>query len=168
MHILAKEHIHPYQTANTQQTKHHTKQKVPFAGRGGTRLWSQQLGGKGRQISGFEATLVYKVSSRTARAIQRNPVLKKTKTTTTTKYLPSMSTPDSRLYKEKAVGEKAQLFRFPSLVRRTAIWPVMFVLLLLYLGFFSVYIWGQKLLFYFYVHCVYICMAAPDPLELEL
>jgi hypothetical protein len=33
-------------------------------------------GGRGRQISEFEADLVYKVSSRTARAIQRNPVLK--------------------------------------------------------------------------------------------
>jgi hypothetical protein len=32
---------------------------------------------RGRQISGFEASLVYKVSSRTARAIQRNPVLEK-------------------------------------------------------------------------------------------
>jgi hypothetical protein len=29
-----------------------------------------------RQISEFEARLVYRVSSRTARAIQRNPVLK--------------------------------------------------------------------------------------------
>jgi hypothetical protein len=37
------------------------------------------LGGRARsrQISEFEASLVYKVSSRTARAIQRNPVLKK-------------------------------------------------------------------------------------------
>jgi hypothetical protein len=35
------------------------------------------LGGRGRQISEFEASLVYKVSSRTARAIQRNPVLEK-------------------------------------------------------------------------------------------
>jgi hypothetical protein len=34
------------------------------------------LGGRGRQISEFEASLVYRVSSRTARAIQRNPVLK--------------------------------------------------------------------------------------------
>jgi hypothetical protein len=33
--------------------------------------------GRGRQISEFEAKLVYRVSSRTARAIQRNPVLKK-------------------------------------------------------------------------------------------
>ena len=38
--------------------------------------------GRKRQagISEFEASLVYKVSSRVARAIQRNPVLKKTKT----------------------------------------------------------------------------------------
>jgi hypothetical protein len=35
------------------------------------------LGGRGRQIFEFEASLVYKVSSRTARAIQRNPVSKK-------------------------------------------------------------------------------------------
>jgi hypothetical protein len=34
------------------------------------------LGGRGRQISEFEASLVYKVSSRTARATQRNPVWK--------------------------------------------------------------------------------------------
>jgi hypothetical protein len=33
------------------------------------------LGGRGRQISEFQANLVYKVSSRTARATQRNPVL---------------------------------------------------------------------------------------------
>jgi hypothetical protein len=36
--------------------------------------------GRGRRISEFEASLVYKVSSRTARAIQRNPVSKKKKT----------------------------------------------------------------------------------------
>jgi hypothetical protein len=34
------------------------------------------LGGRGRQISEFEASLVYRVSSRTARAIQTNPVSK--------------------------------------------------------------------------------------------
>jgi hypothetical protein len=34
------------------------------------------LGGRGRQISEFEASLVYRVSSRTARVTQRNPVLK--------------------------------------------------------------------------------------------
>jgi hypothetical protein len=37
------------------------------------------LGGRDRQISEFEASLVYKVSSRTARAIQRNPVSKNKK-----------------------------------------------------------------------------------------
>jgi hypothetical protein len=39
------------------------------------------LGGRGRQISEFKAILVFKVSSRIARAIQRNPVSKKTKKT---------------------------------------------------------------------------------------
>jgi hypothetical protein len=38
------------------------------------------LGGGGRQISEFEASLVYRVSSRTARAMQRNAVSKKQKT----------------------------------------------------------------------------------------
>jgi hypothetical protein len=37
------------------------------------------LGGRGRRISEFEASLVYKVSSRTARAKQRNPVSKNQK-----------------------------------------------------------------------------------------
>jgi hypothetical protein len=35
------------------------------------------LGGRGKRISEFEASLVYKVSSRTARATQRNPLSKK-------------------------------------------------------------------------------------------
>jgi hypothetical protein len=34
------------------------------------------LGGRGRQISEFEASLVYRVSSRTARPTQRNPLSK--------------------------------------------------------------------------------------------
>jgi hypothetical protein len=34
------------------------------------------LGGRGRRISEYEASLVYKVGFRTARAIQKNPVLK--------------------------------------------------------------------------------------------
>jgi hypothetical protein len=58
------------------------------------------LGGRGRQISEFEASLVYRVSSRTARATQRNPFwknkkqkqktknkTKQDKTTTTTKKM---------------------------------------------------------------------------------
>jgi hypothetical protein len=47
------------------------------------------LGGRVRGISEFEVSLICKVSSRTARTIQRNPVSKKTKKpktkTTTTK-----------------------------------------------------------------------------------
>jgi hypothetical protein len=37
------------------------------------------LGGRGRWISEFEASLVYRVSSRSARATQRNPVSKNQK-----------------------------------------------------------------------------------------
>jgi hypothetical protein len=37
------------------------------------------LGGRGRRISEFEASLVYKMSFRTARDTQRNPVLKTNK-----------------------------------------------------------------------------------------
>ena len=37
------------------------------------------MGGIGRQISEFKARLVYRVNSRTARAIQRNSVSKKTR-----------------------------------------------------------------------------------------
>jgi hypothetical protein len=43
------------------------------------------LGGRGRQISEFEASLVYRVSSRTARTTPRNPVWKKKKKTKTKK-----------------------------------------------------------------------------------
>jgi hypothetical protein len=49
------------------------------------------LGGRGRQISEFEASLVYKVSSRTARAIQRNPVSKNTKKKKKKKFLNNFS-----------------------------------------------------------------------------
>jgi hypothetical protein len=38
------------------------------------------LGGRGRWIFEFKASLVYRVSSRTVRATQRNPVLKNQKT----------------------------------------------------------------------------------------
>jgi hypothetical protein len=37
------------------------------------------LGGRGRRISEFKASLVYKVSSRTAKSTQRNPASKKEK-----------------------------------------------------------------------------------------
>ena len=38
------------------------------------------MGGRGRRISEIEASLVYSMSSRTAKAIQRNPVSKKNQT----------------------------------------------------------------------------------------
>ena len=43
------------------------------------------MGDRGRWNSEFETSLVYRVSSRTARAIQRNPVSKNQKQKTTTK-----------------------------------------------------------------------------------
>jgi hypothetical protein len=51
---------------------------IPGLGSGGACLESQHLGdrGRGRQISEFKDNLVYRVSSRTARAVQRNPVWK--------------------------------------------------------------------------------------------
>jgi hypothetical protein len=45
-------------------------------GCGGTHFYSQHSGGRGRWISEFKASLVYRVSSRTARTTQRNPVSK--------------------------------------------------------------------------------------------
>jgi hypothetical protein len=41
--------------------------------------WEAEAGGFLRQISEFEDSLVYKVSSRTARATQRNPISEKKK-----------------------------------------------------------------------------------------
>jgi hypothetical protein len=55
------------------------------------------LGGRGRRISEFEASLVYKVSSRTARATQRTPVSKNkiiTTTTTTTIIIIASENPE--------------------------------------------------------------------------
>jgi hypothetical protein len=37
------------------------------------------LGGRSKQISEFKASLIYKLSSRTARVLQRNPVSKNQK-----------------------------------------------------------------------------------------
>jgi hypothetical protein len=49
------------------------------SGGGGARLESQHLGGRGRRISMFEASLVYRMNSMTARATPRNPVSKNQK-----------------------------------------------------------------------------------------
>jgi hypothetical protein len=53
------------------------------------------LGDRGRRISEFEASLVCRVNSRTARAIQRNPVSKKKK---------------KKKRKEKKKNEQAAIF----------------------------------------------------------
>jgi hypothetical protein len=44
-----------------------------------TNVTRRAVGGRGRRISEFEASLVYRVISRTARATQRNPVSKNQK-----------------------------------------------------------------------------------------
>jgi hypothetical protein len=63
------------------------------------------LGGRGRWISEFEASLVYRVSSRTARAIQRIPVLKKKKETKT-KNKTKQKTKEEKRKEEKRREEK--------------------------------------------------------------
>jgi hypothetical protein len=62
------------------------------------------LGGRGRRISEFEASLVYKVSSRTAKAIQRNPVSKNQ--TKKKKKIVLIIPSDSRVADGNCYGEK--------------------------------------------------------------
>ena len=50
------------------------------------------MGGRGRGISEFKASLDYRVSSRIARATQRNPVSKKQKTKTKQTNKPKTTT----------------------------------------------------------------------------
>jgi hypothetical protein len=57
-----------------------SQEPIEGPGGGGTHLYSQHLGNRGRWISEFKASLVYRVSSRIARAIQRNPVSKNKQT----------------------------------------------------------------------------------------
>jgi hypothetical protein len=53
----------------------------------------QHLGGRGRQISKFEASLVYRVGSRTARATQRNLISKNLKQNKTKQVYPICQLP---------------------------------------------------------------------------
>jgi hypothetical protein len=55
-------------------------------------------GGGGRQNYEFEASLVYKVSSSTARATQRNPISKKTKNKNKTKQNKTKKTQPTFLF----------------------------------------------------------------------
>jgi hypothetical protein len=61
------------------------------------------LGGRGRWISEFEASLVYKVSSRTARATQKNPASK-----------------NQNKKKQKTKTKKPEVFWMPS--SKTVVW----------------------------------------------
>ena len=68
------------------------------------------MGGRGRLISEFEANLVYRVSSRTARATQRKPVLKnKNKQTTTTKKPPNQKKKKKKKKKPTKKKKKKEL-----------------------------------------------------------
>jgi hypothetical protein len=69
------------------------------------------LGGRGRQISEFEASLVYRVSSRTARAIQRNPVWKNKKTKTKNKRRRKEKKKKRERYEKERAGEMERWLR---------------------------------------------------------
>jgi hypothetical protein len=71
------------------------------------------LGGRDKRISEYEASLVYRVSSRTARAIQRNPDLKtKTKTKTKTERKEKKRKKKRKRKKKKRKEKKIILLRF--------------------------------------------------------
>ena len=65
----------------------------------------KHLGGRGRRISEFEASLVYKVSSRTARATQRNAVSKKQHAHKFKTDVDARSQPSDWAMEELGVGE---------------------------------------------------------------
>jgi hypothetical protein len=71
------------------------------------------LGDRGRRISEFEASLVYRVSSRTARATQRNPVSEKQKQKQTNNNNNNKKKKEKK--KEKAVTDKQFTPLCPSL-----------------------------------------------------
>jgi hypothetical protein len=64
------------------------------------------LGGRGRRISEFEASLVYKVSSRTAKATQRNPVSKTNKQTNKQTNKPKTKTKNQQQQKNQKTKPK--------------------------------------------------------------
>jgi uncharacterized protein HemX len=77
------------------------------------------LGGRGRWISKFEASLVYRVSFRTVRATQRNPVLKnKTKNKNKNKNKKKKIKQNKR--KEKQLEEETTSFQLTVYKSRKA------------------------------------------------
>jgi hypothetical protein len=67
------------------------------------------LGGRGRPE--FKASLVYKVSSRTARAIQRNPVSKNKKQKTKNKKQKKERKKERKKEKRKEKRKKERIYR---------------------------------------------------------
>jgi hypothetical protein len=86
LHVLRRPHKFDTRGENFLQSSEYIVEEIREEN---CRKRTPKSGGRGRWISEFEASLVYKVSSRTARAIQRNPVLKKTKTKQTNKKQPN-------------------------------------------------------------------------------
>ena len=88
---------------------------IPLRNRQTGRAWwctplIPALGDRGRQISEFEASLVYRVSSRTAKTIQRNPVSKKQQKKGGHKQCPTSHTQTSLNTKENHVPEFASTY----------------------------------------------------------
>jgi hypothetical protein len=66
-------------------------------------------GGRGRWISEFEVSLVYKASSRTARATQRNPVSKTKKTKNKTNKQTKNTKKQNKQTTTKSIDHKPHL-----------------------------------------------------------
>jgi hypothetical protein len=83
------------------------------------------LGGRGRQISEFKDSLVYKMSSRRARATQRNPVSKQT---------------NKQTYKQNPPQKKrTQKWQRTSTTNKNTILIHHSVYILIYIYFFKIY-----------------------------
>jgi len=71
--------VHPPSLSKTKTKQSPCLKNISELGNGGACLSSQHSRGRGRWISEFKASLVDRVSSRTARSTQRNPVEKNQK-----------------------------------------------------------------------------------------
>jgi hypothetical protein len=71
----------PREIEKKEKSIQYLKRKKKGGGKPGlvAHAFNPNTGGRGRRISEFKASLVYKVSSRTAKALQRNPVSKNQK-----------------------------------------------------------------------------------------
>ena len=90
-------------------------------GSGGARLDSQHLGGRDRQISEFVASLVYRVSSRTAKSTQRNPASKTKQKNYLRDKMGVTEDVDNKFkavfhYNILTINSQQQLFTWPCLV----------------------------------------------------